>query len=180
MNSDDNDGDQGHVNLDGGSSDSGADGESNVPIVPGGFQPPLELRTDNTVLRPLDPEHNESDHQAWTSSIQHIRETPGFAGRSWPPEESMPLAQNLSDIVKHQEDFENRTGFTYTILDADDQDRVVGCLYIYPDPTGEAEVRVHSWVTGSRAELDREVWLAVTEWLAERWPFTTVRYAGRP
>lgn len=140
----------------------------------------MELRTANTVLRPLGPEHNESDHEAWTSSISHIRATPGFESRSWPPPDGMSLEDNRGDLVKHREDFDNRTGFTYTVLDAADPNQVVGCLYIYPDPTGEAEVRALSWVTESRAELDREVWLAVTEWLNECWPFDTVRYAERP
>lgn len=148
--------------------------------MPEDFIAPLELATENAVLRPLGPEHNDSDHHAWTSSIEHIKATPGFAGRSWPPAEPMSLAENLNDLVKHRQDFENRTGFTYTILDATDEDRVIGCLYIYPDPTGEAEVRILSWVTETRAELDREVWLAATEWLAERWPFRSVRYADRP
>jgi hypothetical protein len=30
------------------------------------------------VLEPLGPEHNEQDYDAWTSSMEHIAETPGF------------------------------------------------------------------------------------------------------
>ena len=39
---------------------------------------PLGLATDDFVLEPLGPEHNEADYAAWTSSLEHIRRTPGF------------------------------------------------------------------------------------------------------
>ena len=55
-------------------------------FVPDGFEPPTSLTTDRFRLEPLGPQHNESDHAAWTSSIEHIHATPGFAG-SWPPPE---------------------------------------------------------------------------------------------
>jgi hypothetical protein len=29
-------------------------------------------------LEPLGPQHNQSDHAAWMSSIEHIRSTPGY------------------------------------------------------------------------------------------------------
>jgi hypothetical protein len=54
---------------------------------------------------------------------------------------------------------------------------VVGCLYIYEDRTGSHDADVRSWVRADRAELDREVRLAVSAWLADRWPFTSVAYA---
>ena len=46
------------------------------------FEPPRRLATEQFVLEPLGPEHNEGDYEAWTSSIEHIRSTPGFDGRS--------------------------------------------------------------------------------------------------
>jgi hypothetical protein len=145
-----------------------------VSFVPESFEAPLGLSTDTFRLVPLGPEHNESDHAAWTSSIEHIRSTPGFAGRCWPPD-AMTLEQNRADLVAHARDFEERTGFTYTVL-APDRDEVIGCVYIYPGRDG-ADVR--SWVRASEARLDAPLHDAVARWLAERWPFERVDYASR-
>ena len=68
---------------------------------------------------------------AWTSSIDHIRGTTGFASWSWPPAEGMSPEDNLSDLTRHAQDFVDRTGFTFTVLDPG-TDEVVGCVYVYP------------------------------------------------
>jgi len=125
-------------------------------------------------LEPLGPEHNESDHAAWTSSVEHIRATPGFPWGSWPPPDGLSLAENLEDLRKHAADFERRAGFTYTVLD--DEDRVVGCVYIYPVRSDPGAAQVRSWVTASRADLDPLLHDVVAEWLAADWPFASVRY----
>ncbi len=62
-------------------------------FVPEGFQPPLGLATDQFTLEPLGPEYNERDYAAWSSSLEHIRASPGFGpDSSWPHE--MSLAEN--------------------------------------------------------------------------------------
>jgi hypothetical protein len=55
-----------------------------MPLVPDGFVVPPPLTTDQFRLEPLGPQHNEADHAAWTTSIEHIRATPGFADTDWP------------------------------------------------------------------------------------------------
>src|SRR5215469_3996933 len=123
------------------------------PFVPDDFAVPRELVTGEFRLEPLGPQHNESDYEAWTSSIEHLRATPGYPDGSWP--RPMSAEQNLADLQRHANDFANRTGFTYTILASDDGS-VIGCLYIYPtDMPGVADVR--SWVRADRAELDVRV-----------------------
>jgi hypothetical protein len=47
-------------------------------FVPDEFIVPRELVTPRFRLEPLGPQHNADDHEAWTSSIEHIRATPGF------------------------------------------------------------------------------------------------------
>jgi RimJ/RimL family protein N-acetyltransferase len=145
-------------------------------FVPPDFDVPLGLASADFVLEPLGPEHNEQDYEAWTSSMAHIAETPGFPWGSWPHE--MSADENREDLERHADDFRNRTGFTYTVLDPGDRD-VIGCVYVYPlrDNAGSAVVR--SWVRKSRAELDIPLWRAVTDWLAADWPFAAVQYAGR-
>jgi hypothetical protein len=145
-------------------------------FVPPDFEVPLRLETPEFVLEPLGPEHNESDYDAWTSSMEHIRATPGYEGSSWPRE--MTADENRSDLQRHADDFRKRTGFTYTVLDPASHD-VIGCVYIYPVRGGDNGASVHSWVRASHAQLDAPLWSGVSEWLASAWPFDNVEYAAR-
>jgi hypothetical protein len=149
-----------------------------VGFVPEDFDVPEDLSTPAFRLVPLAPGHNEADHAAWTSSIEHIRATPGFAGRSWPPREGMTLSGNLADLERHARDFVERVGFTYTVLEPDGEG-VLGCVYIYPSRDGEHDADVRSWVRASAGHLDGLLHDAVSRWLAERWPFEAVDYAAR-
>lgn len=148
-----------------------------MTFVPAGFDPPAGLDGEGFVLEPLGPEHNDADYAAWTSSMQHIRDTPGYAGRSWPRE--MTLEQNRDDLVRHRRDFEARQGFTYTVLDPADQD-VIGCVYIYPTrPAQDGVAHVESWMRADRAWLDVPLHDAVRAWLERDWPFHRIDYAER-
>ena len=147
-------------------------------FVPADFDPPTSLSTERFRLEPLGPQHNGADHHAWTSSIEHVRATPGFAESSWPPIEGMSLEKNLDDLRRHADDFEARRGFTFTVLDPGDQD-VIGCVYIYPSSSEDWDITVRSWVTADRAELDVPLADAVAQWLATDWPWERVDRPGR-
>jgi hypothetical protein len=123
-------------------------------------------------LEPLGPEHNERDYAAWSSSIEHIRASPGFGpDATWP--HPMSLEQNLDDLERHARDFAERTGFTYSVLDGDE---VVGCVYVYPARDDAHDVHVRSWVRASRAELDLPLRRAVAAWLRQEWPYERPLY----
>ena len=143
-------------------------------FVPDDFDAPRHFQGSCFRLEPLGAEHNERDHEAWMSSIEHIRSTPGFEDSEWP--EAMSLEANLADLVGHADDFAQRRGFTYSILDGAD---VIGCVYIYPSSNPGHDARVRSWVTASRSALDTTVWEELSAWLASTWPFTAVEYAFR-
>jgi len=143
-------------------------------FVPDGFEPPLGLDCDAFRLEPLGPEHNERDHAAWSSSIDHILASPGFGPESsWP--HAMTLEANLADLVRHADDFAARKGFTYTVRDPAED--VVGCVYVYPARDEVHDALVTSWVRVSRAELDAPLRDAVAAWLAAEWPFERPLYA---
>ena len=144
-------------------------------FVPADFDVPTALDGPGFRLLPLMPEHNARDYAAWTSSADHIHATPGFEGRPWPTE--MTPDENLGDLQRHADDFAGRQGFTYTVIEGDEE--VIGCVYIYPaeDPAFDANVR--SWVRADRADLDAVLYRSVSDWLADRWPFATVDYAPR-
>lgn len=124
-------------------------------------------------LEPLGPEHNERDHEAWMSSMDHIHATPGEWGE-WP--RPMTLEENMADLEMHAREFRDQEAFTYSVLDGEE---VIGCLYIYPDREVGSDAYVRSWVRESRAEMDAVVWRAVSSWLTTEWPFRRFRYAER-
>jgi hypothetical protein len=157
-----------------------------MSFVPDDFEVPRSLAGEGFRLEPLGPEHNEGDYRAWTSSITHIRATPGFEGQSWPTPD-MTLAENLGDLERHAADFAGRSGFTYTVRAAG-SDEIIGCVYIYPDASGApgasgasgaSGADVRSWVSADHAALDVALYQAVSAWLRSAWPFTAVRYASR-
>lgn len=92
----------------------------------------------------------------------------------------MSLAENEADLVRHARDYQDRTGFAYTVLDPADRD-VIGCVYFYPPRPGREgyDVDVRSWVRADRAALDKPLHDLVRGWLAEAWPFRTPDYAER-
>ncbi|HUS42621.1 MAG TPA: hypothetical protein VMY16_08135 [Ilumatobacteraceae bacterium] len=143
-----------------------------MSFVAADFVVPLGFDGPGFRLDPLGPHHNERDHEAWMSSLDHIRATPDFPDGTWPT--PMTLEANLADLVRHATDFEARSGFTYSILDGDD---VIGCVYIYPSQTADASVS--SWVRASRAEMDVVTWQAISAWLETDWPFTDIEYGTR-
>jgi hypothetical protein len=164
-------------------------------FVPADFAVPGALAAGPFRLEPLGPQHNAADYAAWTSSMDHIQATPGFAGWGWP--HPMSLADNLGDLERHAQDFAGRRGFTYTVLSTSDGD-VIGCVYIYPRPgdrpegegaagdggagngTGGRPARVRSWVRAGHADLDPVLYRTVLAWLHSDWPFPSIEYAPRP
>lgn len=141
-------------------------------FVPADFTVPRTVVLGGLRLEPLGPEHNASDYAAWTSSIDHIRATPGFPWGDWPA--MMTPAANLRDLEMHAEDFRLRKGFTYSVLDV--LGNVVGCVYIYPSKTEGADAQMRSWVTQEHADMDLPLAEALRDWLRTDWPFGSIDY----
>lgn len=166
------------------------DQQRRTPLVPPGFIAPTELVADDFRLEPLGPQHNDSDLAAWSTSMEHIRATPGYPDGSWPPLEGMTPERNLADLTRHAEDFAAAKGFTFTVLESAPEPgvdpspdrglRVIGCVYLYPADTDEHGVSVQSWVRADRADLDVVLADAVEEWLDRDWPWVRSDRHGRP
>lgn len=148
------------------------------PFVPADFEPPTSLATEYFRLERLGPQHNASDLAAWTLSIEHIRNTPGFPNGDWPPVGGMTRELNLADLTRHAADFTARTGFTFTVLEPDGAG-VIGCVYIYPTQLQDFDVDVKTWVRADQARLDAPLAAAVAKWLTESWPWQRLHRHGR-
>ena len=147
------------------------------PFVPADLTVPRGLLAPPFRLVPLGPQHNSADYAAWTSSIEHIRAPPGFAGRDWPDPRMSP-EDNLADLERHADDFARRAGFTYTVIEIASGE-IIGCVYIYPARDEDHDADVRSWVRADRASLDKALYDAVGTWLSAAWPFQPVNYDPR-
>jgi hypothetical protein len=151
------------------------------PLLPLDAVIPIPPEHSEMVLEPLGETHNQSDLEAWGSSVEHIRATPGMGDRDWPPDEPYTLDQNLSDMRMHVADFAARTGFTWTVLDPASR-TVIGCVYIYPSEVEDSppgQITVRSWVRADKAKLDAELYHLVSDWVANDWPLAKFVYAPR-
>lgn len=142
-------------------------------FIPATFDVPRTVQFPGFRLEALGSEHNERDHAAWTSSMDHIHATPGFEGHPWPM--PMTLAENLADMEMHAREFDERTSFTWSILAASG-DEVIGCVYLYPfDPPRPGRGRFRSWVTAARAAEDAPIRDQLDEWFAATLPIAVDR-----
>lgn len=146
------------------------------PLVPTDFQVPVPPPHAGFVFEVLGPEHNESDLEAWSTSIEHIHASPGWPADGW-PDRVYSLAENLADLHEHRDHHVRRLDFAWTVLDAYDTARVVGCVYLKPDPTGEAEAEARSWVRAEIAQRDGDLRAHLEPWFASAWPLK-IRYAS--
>ncbi len=142
-------------------------------FVPTDFDPPTGFTAHDFRLEPLGPKHNERDYAAWTSSMDHIRRSPGFPDGNWPRE--MSVDENRADLERHARDFVDRRGFTFTVLNSSDD--VIGCVYVYPADDGVHDANVQSWVREFEATLDDALRRAIADWLtSDAWPFERPLY----
>jgi hypothetical protein len=146
-------------------------------FVPTDFQPPTLLITDNFVLRPIAESDALLDHAALMSSVEHLQGTFGV-GDTWP--QGVTLAENRNVLAWHEQEFQDRSGFVYTVRSRFG-DRCVGCVYIYPSRRTDAHADVLLWVTADEARRGRDAVLFrdVRYWVENQWPLNRVMYPGR-
>jgi mannose-6-phosphate isomerase-like protein (cupin superfamily) len=145
-------------------------------FVPATFVVPLALDTPRFHLRPLSPEVVYLDYAAVMTSIDLLT---AMFHSGW-PHPGFTWLENLQDLIRHYQEFEERLAFAYTVLSPDEA-TCLGCIYINPPGEYPADARVHLWVRQSAYEqgLDRVLFRTVQAWLAESWPFKQVVYPGR-
>jgi len=146
------------------------------PLLPAEFVAPDPPDNPQFQFRPLGPEHNAADLEAWSSSIEHIQATPGFSPDGW-PQRPYTLTENLADLQQHRDHHDRGIDFAWTVLDPTEPAVVIGCVYLTPHPTGVADAAASSWVRADRAALDDELREHLRPWFTHQWPLN-IRYDG--
>jgi hypothetical protein len=139
-------------------------------LVSEGFDVPAGLEHERFRLRKLTVDDVVKDFDAISSRVDHL-------GVSQPPF-VRTIELNLVDLGWHQKEFELRRSFAYTVV-APDESEVLGCVYLYPSESHDAQIKL--WVRQSAWDdgLDPVLEATVREWVATRWPFERVTFAER-
>jgi hypothetical protein len=147
------------------------------PFVPEGFDVPTVLETPAWRLRMLTVNDVVKDYDAVMNSAAHLQRT-GPPGMTWPT--GLTLEQDLVDLGWHQKEFQNRTSFAFTLVEADES-RIIGCVYINPTRKEGYDAEVFLW-TRPPEQVDfvdeARLRAAVRAWLAEAWPFENPAFPG--
>jgi RimJ/RimL family protein N-acetyltransferase len=140
---------------------------------------PQEKRTSRLTLRPLRATDVEPDYDAVMSSAEMLRR---WSQSDWPAD-GFTLAENLADLQRHELEHDERTAFTYTVLDPQGT-RCLGCVYIVPlghelIPLGEGATYpadVGFWVRASEqsGHLDEHLLTTLREWFRAEWAFDRI------
>ena len=161
-----------------------------MPFYPDDAPVPTELRTDEFLLRPLRATDVELDYDAVVASRELLRTR--FGG-DW-PRDDFTLAENLADLQRHEEDFRNRAGFTYTVMNPTETE-CLGCAYLYPlagalrrmgvgadavAQVGESEAAAVFWARGDRVGdgLDKRLLAALLPWLRREFAFPRIAFGA--
>lgn len=147
-------------------------------FVPPDFIVPEVLETDKFRLRVLREADVDKDYDAVITSVDHLKGV--FGEQSNWPSGDLTLEQDRIDLEWHENEFEARSSFTYTVVDLDES-LCLGCVYIFPSRSRDCEADIYMWVRKSAFDegLDPILFETVNNWIKDQWPFTKVRYPGR-
>jgi len=146
-------------------------------LLPKNFKAPDSLVLEKFIILPLVPEFCELDYAAISSNVDCLK---GIFGPNtdWP--EGVTYEDNLEDLKIHNELFEEKLSFAYSVF-SPDYSEIIGCVYIIPISKKNYDVSVTFWLTEKACDsgLDTLLYYSLKIWLKEEWPFKSVAFPGR-
>lgn len=142
------------------------------------FMPPFDVVEDQFIMRKLTVDEVEKDFNALMSSKESLRQI--FSIDDEWPMDNMTIEENYKDLKMHQDEFDNREGFAYTVVNKEDTE-CIGCIYIWPWTHGTYDSLVFYWVTDQVKALGFEETLGdyLQTWLKDFWLFEQTLMPGR-
>lgn len=145
-------------------------------FVPQSFIVPTLLKNENFHFRVLEDSLATLDFDAVMTSLARLRSIFG-PNTAW-PDKNMTLEDNVASLKVHQQEFESREAFAYSVFNQEN-DRCIGCVYIDPSQSPNYDCEVYLWVRSDSATLDQALYTVVLNWLEHYWPFANVAFPGR-
>ncbi|MCP3675161.1 MAG: GNAT family N-acetyltransferase, partial [Gammaproteobacteria bacterium] len=109
-------------------------------LVSDNFEIPQEHNQPEFILRRLSIQYLELDYEAVMSSKNHLRQV--FAANDDWPSDDMTLENNRQDLLWHDDEFERRSSFTYTVLTPNEK-KCLGCVYIFAPTMDNFDAEVY-------------------------------------
>ncbi len=147
-------------------------------FIPANFEPPIFVKTDDFIVKPLGPELMKVDYVAYMSSIEHLQTT-FTRSTSW-PHEGLEMEDALLDMQTEERRFKQRESFAYAVLTPDSKTEL-GCVYVYPSKKVGFDAVIRLWVTQEQYDLGFDTLLYdwTRSWIKSSWPFEAPAYPGR-
>lgn len=160
-----------------------------IPLVPEDFNVPESIENEHFRLRMLTVNDVVKDFDAVTSSSKELqKQFPTWGG--WP--KGLTIEEDLIDLGWHQNEFQIRSSFTYTVVSLDESS-VLGCVYILPfhlsdfdtstpkKNNGNFDAVIYMWMRTSTLKdgMDKILYQMVQNWVDKEWPFKNIAYPGR-
>jgi hypothetical protein len=149
-----------------------------VPFLPRDFVVPTLVERPRFRVRHITVHDVVKDYDAVMTNRQQLW---AMFGEAWGwPAADLSLEQDLIDLAWHQKEGDLRRAFNFAVL-TPDESRLLGCVYIDPPEKQGADADVTFWLRGDADHdgLAGELEAFVRSWIADAWPFGTVRYPGR-
>ena len=148
------------------------------PLVPADFNVPTVFENQYLRIRTLTVNDVVKDYDAVMSSIDHLQGV--FGPNSTWPSPDLSFEQDLIDLGWHQKEFQMRSSFAYTVVTLDEE-RVIGCVYIFPTSKGDFDASITMWVRADVVKngYDSILFNTVKDWVSADWPFKKPAYPGR-
>lgn len=148
------------------------------PLVPADFNVPTVFENQHLRIRTLTVNDVVKDYDAVMSSIDHLQGV--FGPNSTWPSPDLSFEQNLIDLGWHQKEFQIRSSFAFTVVTLDEE-RVIGCVYIFPTGKGDFDASITMWVRADVVKdgYDSILFNTVKDWVSADWPFKNPAYPGR-
>ncbi|KHS67086.1 hypothetical protein QT13_14930 [Pectobacterium brasiliense] len=145
-------------------------------IVPDEFDVPLIVKGDGFILRPLSPEYSDLDYDAVMESKSILND---IFSENW-PEDINSAEENLAYIQEDYQDFKDRVGFSYIILDPDET-ICLGCVYIFPSLFEGSDVAIYYWFNIKIADTKFSIIVEkfIRKWIKNFWKIKKPAYPGR-
>lgn len=147
---------------------------------------PVELRTEEFMLRPITADDAENDYRAVMETREYLRL---WEQSSWPAED-FTVEANRQDLAGLEERHSAHRAFTFTVLDPTGTE-CLGCVYVFPtsakflansavtaladDSWSEVDAVIYFWARLSRMQtrMDSRLLAALRRWFATEWAFRT-------
>ena len=142
------------------------------------FQPPYLVKEDDFIIRKLSVDEVKKDYKAVMSSKESLRQV--FSINDTWPADDMTIEDNYRDLKSHQDEFDRREGFAYTVVNKTDTE-CIGCIYIWPWNHDNYDSLTFYWVTDKVKKIGFEEVLGkyIDNWLKSTWAFKNTLYPGR-